>query len=72
MVDGDRVVLVGGYRGERERVSTLTLTASGARIESTGRHTGLPDGPQPLRRICRGTEMHVFAGPAWYRATINS
>lgn len=71
MVDGDSVVLIGGYGDNRDRTAAVWLSPEGVQIESTGRHNGLP-GRQASQWVCRGPEVHVFVGLAWYRASLGA
>jgi hypothetical protein len=72
VVDGERVVLVGGYSGDRDRLVLGRLGESFT--EEVKTRLAMPDGTQvPAKAITVGQadELHVFIGPEWFRMTID-
>ena len=70
-VDGDHVLLAGGYREEAERAVLLKLDSTGA--HEVGRFwLTTPDGASlsGARMIGSGGSVHLFAGTSWYRIDI--
>ncbi|BCJ46980.1 hypothetical protein GCM10010168_35000 [Actinoplanes ianthinogenes] len=74
LVGDGRVALAGGYRGDRDRLVVAEL-GDGV-LHETGRYRlTLPGGdplPDGARLVGRGPDLHVFAGPDWYRLRIDA
>lgn len=68
VTDGERVALVGGYRGEHDSVVLGRLDQELTELRRT--RLSMPDGaPLPVgaTRLGQGDELHVFVGPEWFR-----
>ena len=70
-VDGDRVLLAGGYRNQADRAVLLNLDCTGAH-EVRRFWLTAPDGASlsGARMIGSGGSVHLFAGTTWYRLGI--
>jgi hypothetical protein len=72
-VDGDRVLLFGGYAGERTRAVIGALEGhvlTDARILPTS--VSGPDALESIRIVGRGPVLHGFAGARWYQFDLRS
>ncbi|MGH3664432.1 MAG: hypothetical protein ACRDT8_06885 [Micromonosporaceae bacterium] len=72
LVAGDRAVLIGGSRAEYDLVTPLRIDTDGIHLDGQQRRLVLPDGleAQRLRYVCRGADLHAFAGATWYRISL--
>jgi hypothetical protein len=71
VTDGSLAALVGGYRGDYDRVVVGRLETSLAEAEV--RRLTMPDGgplPRDAAIVANGSELHVFAGSTWLRLDI--
>ncbi len=71
VVDGDRVALVGGYSGDRDRLVLGRLDESFTEVSRT--RLEMPDGaplPAGATIVGRADELHVFIGPEWFRVDL--
>jgi len=71
VVGEGRAALVGGYRGERDRIVVGRLGDGAFLPERTARLS--VDGGElpPALLVGRGSDLHVLAGRTWYRADID-
>jgi hypothetical protein len=72
-VSGSRVVLYGGYRPARDRLTAGVLT-EGVFQPNAEYRLVLPDGaalPAPAEVIGRGPVLHVLAGDTWYQLAVS-
>lgn len=71
VVDGERVALVGGYSGDRDRLVLGRLDEFFTEVGKT--RLEMPDGAQlPIEAITVGQadDLHVFIGPEWFRMSL--
>jgi hypothetical protein len=72
LIIGDgRCALIGGYKGDRNRVLIGSLTPEGFALEASGVLT-LPGGAEleRCRLVGRGAELHAFVENRWYKTAI--
>jgi hypothetical protein len=72
-VDGERVLLFGGYAGERTRALIGALDGSGL-ADARNLPTSVigPDALESIRISGRGPVLHGFAGARWYQFDMSS
>lgn len=72
-VDGERVLLFGGYAGERTRAAIGALEGDGlAEVRILPTSVIGPDTLESIRISGRGPVLHGFAGPRWYQFDLRS
>jgi len=72
-VDGDRILLFGGYAGERTRAVIGALEGDGlADVRTLPTSVIGPDALDSIRISGRGPVLHGFAGARWYQFDLRS
>jgi len=72
-VDGDRILLLGGYAGNRTRAVVGTLGSDVLGIdELLPTSVSGPDGLESMALTARGSIFHGFVGTRWYQFDIRS
>lgn len=72
-VDGDRILLFGGYPGDRTRAVIGTLEGESlTRAQVLPTSVAGPDTLESMRIVGRGPVLHGFAGARWYQFDLRS
>lgn len=72
LAERDRIALVGGYDGNRDRVVIGTLVGGVLRVDSVGRRTLGGGEWHPTHVIGHNGTLHAFVDARWHSVTFRS